>query len=57
MADAKDPEALTDDGRAPVLSEDQAETPIEGEDAANDEDKPKAIDLPIEENDFNSQPG
>jgi hypothetical protein len=52
MADPKDLDALTEDGRAPVLSEDQAETPPDA-----DADEAKAIDLPIEEGDFDAQPG
>lgn len=53
MTEPKDPDALTDDGRAPVLGEDQAGSPPE----VDEDDLHKALDLPIEENDFNSQPG
>ncbi|MET0371417.1 MAG: hypothetical protein ABW039_08585 [Sphingobium sp.] len=55
MAEPKDPDALTEDGRAPVLGEDQEQEPVEPQD--DDASDPKAIDLPLEENDFNSQPG
>jgi hypothetical protein len=53
MTDPKEPDALTDDGRAPVLGEDQAGSPPK----VDEGDLPKALDLPLEENDFNSQPG
>lgn len=65
MPEPKDPVALTEDGRAPVLSEDQAEAPPEtkggGQNeekrATEDRDEGKAIDLPVEEGDFDAQPG
>ncbi|MET0360940.1 MAG: hypothetical protein ABW048_04215 [Sphingobium sp.] len=42
------------DARAPVLDEDKAE--VADSDKQTDDER-KAIDLPIEENDFNAQPG
>lgn len=51
MTQPEDSDALTEDGRAPVLGEDRAEAPPRVEDDG------QAIDLPIEENDADAQPG
>lgn len=45
------------DERAPVLGEDKAEPKGKTGPAKTPDDTEEAIDLPLEENQFNSQPG